>query len=104
MDNTVYSCREWYLFYHKRKTLSLKSAIMNSKKTVAEIDQNIVSYFICTHRLDSTKVDLDPYLREGDLIFFPVKNATEIKVVGGPRMDRYNDRMKCLFTLYREKN
>jgi hypothetical protein len=104
MGNAVYSCPEWYLFYHKRKTLSLKSAIMNNKKTVAEIDQAIISYFICTHRLDGTKVDLDPYLREDDLIFFPVKNAAEIKSVEGPVADRYTDRMKSLFTLYREKN
>lgn len=77
---------------------------MNSKKTVAEIEQGIISYFICTHRLDSTKVDLDPYLREKDLIFFPVKNVAGIKSVEGADMDRYADRMKSLFTLYREKN
>lgn len=77
---------------------------MNNKKTVAEIEQGIISYFICTHRLDSTKVDLDPYLRENDLIFFPVRNAAEVESVHGPGMDRYVDKMKSLFTCYREKN
>ncbi len=77
---------------------------MNSKKTEAEIDQNIVSHFLCTHRQDSTTVDLDPYLLENDLIFFPIKSASEIKVFNGPGMHRYADRMKALFTVYREKN
>lgn len=77
---------------------------MNHKKTVAEIEQSIISYFICTHRLDSTKVDLDPYLRENDLIYLPVRNAAEVESVRGPGLDRYVDKMKSLFTRYREKN
>lgn len=77
---------------------------MNSKKTVAEVDQNIISHFRCTHRLDSTTVDLDPYLLEMDRIFFPVKNASQVGSFKGPGMHRYADRMKALFTLYREKN
>ena len=77
---------------------------MNNKKSLAEIEQGIISYFICTHRLDSTKVDLDPYLRENDLIFLPVRNAAEAESVHGPGMDRYVDKMKSLFTPYREKN
>jgi hypothetical protein len=77
---------------------------MNHKKTVAEIEQSIISYFICTHRLDSTKVDLDPYLSENDLLFLPMRNAVEVESVHGPGMDHYVNKMKSLFTRYREKN
>lgn len=77
---------------------------MKTKKFMAEVDQKIVSNFLCTHRLDSTKVDLDPYLSENDLIFFPVKDAKEIKLVHGVNMDRYVERMRDLFSPYREKN
>lgn len=59
---------------------------------------------MCTHRLDSTKVDLDPYLREADLIFLPVRSGSQVKSISVPGMDRYADRMKSLFTPYREKN
>lgn len=79
-------------------------ANMNNKKTIPEIDHNIISYFICTHPLDSTKVDLDPFLREKDLIFFPVKRSSEIKNIEEIGSHRYIDRMRSLFSVYREKN
>jgi hypothetical protein len=82
----------------------LSLAFMNIKKTIPEVDQNIISHFICTHRLDSTIVDLDPYLLEKDLIFHPVKKASAVRTTDGPGARRYADRMKSLFTLYREKN
>ena len=77
---------------------------MNSKKTIPEVDQNIISHFICTHRLDSTLVDLDPYLLEKDLMFYPVRKASDIRIIHGAGARRYADRMKALFTTYREKN
>jgi hypothetical protein len=77
---------------------------MNNRKTIPEIDHKIISYFICTHPLDSRKVDLDPYLREKDLIFFPVKRAIEIKNIDGAGSHRYTERMRSLFSMYREKN
>jgi len=76
---------------------------MNSKKTIREVDESIISHFICTHRLDSTLVDLDPYLLEKDLIFFPVRKASDVKAIHGAGAHRYADRMKALFTAYREK-
>ena len=77
---------------------------MNSKKTIPDIDHNIISRFLCTHRLDSTIVDLNPYLLKKDLIFFPVRKASEIKAVDGAGAQRYEDRMKALFTMYRVNN
>lgn len=77
---------------------------MNIKKTIPDIDHNIISHFICTHRLDSTVVDLDPYLLKKDLIFFPVRKASEIKTISGAGAQRYEDRMKALFTMYRINN
>lgn len=73
---------------------------------MAYIDNKIISHFLCTHRLDSTKVDLDSYLTEADLIFFPVKSHKNLKEIHGMNldMDRYVERMKILFSLYREKN
>lgn len=69
-----------------------------------DIDQKIISNFLCTHRLDSTKVDLDPYLMEQDLIFFPVKDPKNLKQMHGMNMDRYHERIKILFSHHREKN
>lgn len=77
---------------------------MKSKKVMADIDQKIISHFLCTHKLDSTKVDLDPYLTENDLIFFPVRDPKTIKQIHGVNMDRYVERMSNLFSPYREKN
>jgi hypothetical protein len=77
---------------------------MKSKRILAEIDQKIISYFLCTHRLDSTKVDVDPYLTKKDLIFFPVKHAEEIGRIHGVDMDRYSRRMKYLFSPSRNQN
>jgi hypothetical protein len=71
---------------------------------MADIDHKIISHFLCTHRLDSTKVDLDPYLTQDDLIFFPVKDHKNLKQIHGMNMDRYNERIKVLFSPYREKN
>lgn len=71
---------------------------------MADIDHNIISNFLCTHRLDSTKVDLDPYLMQDDLIFRPVRSLTELKEVHGANMDRYVERLEVLFSQYREKN
>jgi len=71
---------------------------------MADIDQKIISHFLCTHRLDSTKVDLDPYLMKNDLIFFPVKDHKNIRQIHGMSMDRYMERIKVLFSPYREKN
>jgi hypothetical protein len=39
-----------------------------------------------------------------DLIFYPVKNHQNIMQVHGADMNRYADRMKILFSRYREKN
>jgi hypothetical protein len=75
-----------------------------SKNQMADIDQKIISHFLCTHRLDSTKVDLDPYLMEDDLIFFPVKDPARLKLIHGMNMDRYVERISLLFSPYREKN
>ena len=71
---------------------------------MADIDNRIISHFLCTHRLDSTKVDLDPYLMENDLIFLPVKDQKNLKQIHGMNMDRYNERIKMLFSSYREMN
>lgn len=81
-----------------------QALIMHIKKTIPDVDQNIISHFICTNRLDSTIVDLDPYLLEKDLIFYPVKKASEVKKIDGAGAPRYANRMKSLFTLYRENN
>ena len=77
---------------------------MKQLKPMADIDHKIISHFLCTHRLDSTRVDLDPYLSEDDLIFFPVKDSKNLKQMHGMNMDRYNERIKMLFSAYREKN
>lgn len=71
---------------------------------MADIDQKIISHFICTNRLDSTKVDLDPYLMKDDLIFVPVKDHKNLKQLHGAGMERYYERIKLLFSPYREKN
>ena len=71
---------------------------------MADIDQKIIAHFLCTNRLDSTKVDLDPYLMEHDLIFFPVKDSASVKQLHGINMERYMERISFLFRPYREKN
>ncbi len=71
---------------------------------MADIDPKIISHFRCTERLDSTRVDLDLYLTLGDLIFFPVRNHNHLKEVHGMNMDKYHERIKILFSPYREKN
>lgn len=71
---------------------------------MADIDHKIISHFLCTHRLDSTKVDIDPYLSKDDLIFFPVKDHKKIREIHGMNMDKYIERMEMLFSPYREKN
>lgn len=71
---------------------------------MADIDQKIISHFLCTHRLDSTRVDLDPYLMENDLIFYPVKSLKDFKQIHGIDTNRYLDRIQTLFNPYREKN
>jgi hypothetical protein len=71
---------------------------------MADIDQKIISHFLCTQRLDSTKVDLDPYLMEEDLIFFPVKDQKNLKQLHGVHLDRYHEQTKILFSHHREKN
>ena len=71
---------------------------------MADIDQKLISHFLCTHKLDSTKVDLDPYLTENDLIFYPVKTSKNIKEIHGMNLDRYMERMRSLFSPYREEN
>jgi hypothetical protein len=89
------------------KIISLIAKVDDDKKKLkpmADIDHKIISHFLCTHRLDSTRVDLDPYLSEDDLIFFPVKDPHNLKEIYGINMDRYNERIKMLFNPYREKN
>ena len=88
------------------KIISLIMKVNTTKKQphMADIDHKIISHFLCTHRLDSTKVDLDPYLMKDDLIFLPVKDHKNLKQIHGMDMDRYNERIKMLFTPYREKN
>jgi len=71
---------------------------------MADVDPKIISHFLCTDRLDSTRVDLDSYLTEDDLIFSPVKHYKNFKQIHGINMDRYNERMEILFNPYREKN
>jgi hypothetical protein len=71
---------------------------------MADIDQKLITQFLCTHRLDSTKVDLDPYLMKDDLIFVPVKNPRNLKQLHGVDGDRYVERINTLFNPYREKN
>jgi len=89
------------------KVISLINNVGGStkpSKPMADIDHKIISHFLCTHRLDSTRVDLDPYLSEDDLIFFPVKDPKNLKQIHSIDMDRYNERIKMLFSPYREKN
>ena len=89
------------------KIISLIAKVDDDKKKLkpmADIDHKIISHFLCTHRLDSTRVDLDPYLSEDDLIFFPVKDRNNLREIHGINMDRYNERIKMLFNPYREKN
>ena len=89
------------------KIISLIAKVDDDKKKLkpmADIDHKIISHFLCTHRLDSTRVDLDPYLSEDDLIFFPVKDPKNLKEIHGINMDRYNERIKMLFSPYRENN
>jgi hypothetical protein len=71
---------------------------------MADIDLKIISHFLCTERLDSTRVDLDSYLMESDLIFFPVKHFKNTPQAHGVNMERYNERMEILFSPHREKN
>ena len=66
------------------------------------IDNSIIVHFLCTHKLDSTKVDFDPYLMEKDLIFYPVHKQKY--PTHGEGLDRYTQRMKFLFTPFREQN
>ena len=89
------------------KIISLIAKIDDDKKKLkpmVDIDPKIISHFLCTHRLDSTRVDLDPYLSEDDLIFFPVKDPKNLKEIHGINMDRYNERIKMLFSPHRENN
>lgn len=89
------------------KIISLIAGADDRKKllnTMADIDYKIISHFLCTHRLDSTRVDMDPYLSQDDLIFHPVKDSKNLKEIHGINMDRYNERIKMLFSPYREKN
>ena len=71
---------------------------------MVDIDPKIISHFLCTHPLDCTRVDLNSYLMKDDLIFYPVKNHQNIMQVHGADMNRYAERMKILFSRYREKN
>jgi hypothetical protein len=71
---------------------------------MAEIEHTIIANFLCTNRLDSTKVDLDPYLMQEDFIFRPVRSLTDVKQIHGMNMDRYIERLEVLFSPYREKN
>ncbi|WP_276370999.1 hypothetical protein [Chryseolinea sp. H1M3-3] len=71
---------------------------------MAHIDQNIIINFLCTHKLDSTKVDFDPQLMEKDLIFYPVNHRRFPKHIAGVNDDRYLERMNFLFSPVREKN
>jgi hypothetical protein len=71
---------------------------------MADIDHTIIANFLCTHRLDSTKVDLDPYLMQNDFIFRPVRRLSDVKQIHGMNMDRYIERLEMLFSPYREKN
>jgi len=89
------------------KIISLIAKVDDDKKKLkpmVDIDHKIISHFLCTHRLDSTRVDLDPYLSEDDLIFFPVKDPKNLKEIHGINMDRYNERIKMLFNPHRENN
>lgn len=64
---------------------------------MVDIDQNIISNFLCTHRLDSTQVDMDSPLMEVDLIFFPVKDEESSMQFQTVNRERYLSRIKVLF-------
>jgi hypothetical protein len=71
---------------------------------MAEIDENLIIHFLCTHRMDSTKVDMDPYLMEKDFIFFPIVNRKYPEQISGLSVTQYLKRIKILFTSYRGQN
>jgi hypothetical protein len=71
---------------------------------MAEIDENHIIHFLCTHRMDSTKVDMDPYLMEKDFIFFPIVNQKYSEQISGLSVTQYLKRIKILFTSYRGQN
>lgn len=71
---------------------------------MVDIDSKIITRFLCSQRMDSTKVDMDPYLMKNDLIYHPVKDAKNIRLIHGMNMDRYMERMDIIFSPYREKN
>lgn len=73
-------------------------------KDMVNIDPTIIARFLCAQRMDSTKVDMDPYLMENDLIFHPVKDPKNIKLIHGMNMDKYLERIDMIFSPYREKN
>lgn len=64
---------------------------------MVDIDQKIISHFLCTHRLDSTVVDFDPSLAEVDLIFFPVRDEISSTQFETMNRDRYLNRIRVLF-------
>ena len=65
--------------------------------TMVDVDQKIISHFLCTHRLDSTQVDVESPLMEVDLIFFPVKDEESSMQFHTVNKERYLSRIKVLF-------
>lgn len=69
-----------------------------------EIEESLIVHFLCTHRMDSTKVDMNPYLMEKDFIFFPIINQKYPEQINGLSVTQYLERIKILFTSYRGQN
>ena len=71
---------------------------------MVEIDHNIILHFLCTHKLDSTRVDWSPSLMEKDLIFFPIVKEEYPQQISALNVDQYLQRIKVLYSTFRERN
>jgi hypothetical protein len=71
---------------------------------MAEIDENLIIHFLCTEKMDSTRVDMDPHLVEKDFIFFPIVNKKYSRLINSLSVLQYLERVKILFTSCQGKN
>ena len=77
---------------------------MKNMKFPVDIDLQLVFNFLCTHRMDSTTVDMGLCSMEEDLIFFPVKNEESARRVSTRNRDLYLDRIHAIFSPTRNEN
>lgn len=77
---------------------------MKSMKFPVDIDLQLVFNFLCTHRMDSTTVDMGSCIMEEDLIFFPVKNEDGARQFDVRNKDLYMERIRTIFNPERNEN